>query len=182
MLYFGPSNARQAGLPEVVHELKWGLSLIDFNPKLSTANQARSVEVRSWDRQANRAIRKKVTVDDASIHVNRDLLHLVDPGEACGGNACRPREEVTVSEPQFTAEQAQRRAVALMEAKLNQLVEATGTTVGLPELRAGRRIRIVGIGARLSGTYFVIKTSHTINDSGYVTNFTARREHGEAAA
>jgi len=182
VLYFGPSNARQAGLPEVVHELKWGLSLIDFNPKLSTANQARSVEVRGWDRQANKAIRKKVTVDDASIHVNRDLLHLVDPGDPCKGTGCRPREEVTVSEPQFTAEQAQRRAVALMEEKLKQLVEATGTTVGLPELRAGRRIRVVGLGARLSGTYFVIKTSHTINDSGYVTRFTARREQGEATA
>jgi phage protein D len=182
VLYFGPSNARQAGVPDMTYELKWGVSLIDFSPKLSTANQARSVEVRGWDRQRNRAIRKKVTARDSDLHVNRDLLHLVDPGDGPGTSGCRPREEVTVNEPQFTPDQAQRRAVALMDEKLKQLVEASGTTVGLPDLRAGQHVRIAGLGARFSGTYFVIKTSHTINDSGYVTKFTARREHGEDAA
>lgn len=182
VLYFGPSNARQAGVPDVTYELKWGLSLIDFSPKLSTASQAKSVEVRAWDRQANRPIRKKVTARSSDIHVNRDLLHLVEPEDSATAGPCRPREEVTVSEPQFTAEQAQRRAVALMEEKLKQLVEATGTTIGLPDLRAGQRVRITGLGARFSGTYFVTKTTHTINDSGYVTKFTARREQGEGAA
>lgn len=180
VLYFGPSNARQAGVPDVTYELKWGISLVDFTPKLSTANQVKSIEVRSWNRQTNRAIRKKVTASHPDINVNRDLLHFVDPGRPCGGGGCRPREAVSVNEPQFTPEQAERRAVAMLEDKLKQLVEATGTTVGLPNLRAGQRIRIVGLGARFSGTYFVIKTTHTINNSGYVTKFTARREQGEA--
>lgn len=176
VLYFGPSNARQPGVPDVTYELKWGISLIDFTPKLSTANQVKEVEVRGWDRQTKRAIRKKATARHPDINVNRDLLHFVDPGRPCGGAGCRPRTEVSVNEPQFTPEQAERRAVALMEEKLKQLVEATGTTVGLPNLRAGQRIRILGLGARFSGVYFVIKTTHTINDSGYVTKFTARRE------
>jgi phage protein D len=182
VLHFGKSNARVSGQRDEVYELKWGISLIDFSPKLSTANQAKSVEVRGWDRQGNRAIRKKVTVHDRDIRVNRDLLYLVDPGQSSGATGCRPREEVSVNEPQFSAEQAHSRAVTLMEDKLRQLVEATGTTVGLPELRAGKRVRIVGLGARFSGTYFVTKTTHTINDSGYVTKFTARREKGEGTA
>jgi Bacteriophage probable baseplate hub protein len=182
VLYFGPSNARQAGVPDITYELKWGTSLIDFSPKLSTASQAKSVEVRAWDRQANRAIRKKVTARSSDIHVNRDLLHLVDGGGSGVGKGCIAREEVTVSEPQFTAEQAQRRAVALMEEKLKHLVEATGTTIGLPDLRAGQRVKIVGLGARFSGTYFVTRTTHTVNDSGYLTKFTGRREQGEDAS
>jgi phage protein D len=56
------------------------------------------------------------------------------------------------------------------------MVEANGTTVGLPDLRSGQQIVIRGLGARFSGIYFVIKTTHTINDNGYVTKFTARRE------
>jgi phage protein D len=56
------------------------------------------------------------------------------------------------------------------------MVEATGTSVGLPELRAGQQLLIRGLGARFSGVYFVTKTTHTLNDSGYVTKFTARRE------
>lgn len=182
VLYFGPSNARNPGVPDITYELKWGVSLIDFAPKLSTANQVKSIEVRSWDRKTNKSIRKKIGADHPDIRVNRDLLHFVDPGKGCGGGGGRPREEVVVNEPQFTPDQAERRAVALMEERLKQMVEATGTTVGLPELRAGQRVRIVGLGARFSGTYFVIKTTHTISDSGYVTKFTARREQGEVAA
>jgi len=177
-LYFGPSNARQQGVPDVTYELTWGTSLIDFAPKLSTANQVKSIEVRSWDRKTNRAIKKKVTCRHADIKVNTDLLHFVDPQQGPAGGG-RPREEVVVNEPQFTPEQAERRAVALMDERLKQMVEATGTTVGLPNLRAGQKIRITGVGARFSGTYFVIKSTHTINDSGYLTKFTARREQGE---
>jgi phage protein D len=179
VLYFGPSNARQQGVPDVTYELKWGVSLIDFTPKLSTANQVKSVEVRSWDRQTNRSIRKKVDINHRDVRVNRDLFHLIDPGTS-GRAGCRPREEVVVNEPQYTPQQAERRAVAILSDRLKQLVEATGTTVGLPNLRAGQRIRIRGIGARFSGTYFVVKTTHTINDSGYVTKFTARREQSES--
>ena len=174
-LYFGPSDGRQAGIPDVTYELKWGISLVDFTPKLTTANQVKSVEVRSWNRETNRSIRKKVDLSHPGITTNRDLLHLLEqPG-------VQPREEMVVNEPQHTPEQAERRALAILSERLKQMVEANGTTVGLPDLRAGQRVRIVGVGARFSGTYFVTKTTHTINDSGYTTKFTARREQGEAA-
>lgn len=174
VLYFGPSDALHEGVPAVAYELKWGISLIDFTPKLSTANQVKSVEVKGWDRQkTNKAIKKKVDLKHKDIKINRDLLHLLDQ------DGCKPREEVIVDEPQYTAEQAERRALAVLSDKLKQMVEATGTTVGLPGLRAGQRVRIVGLGARFSGIYFVIKTTHTLNDSGYLTKFTARREQGE---
>ncbi len=173
VLRFGPSNARHPGVPDVTYELKWGISLIEFTPKLSTANQVKSVEVRSWDRQTNRAIREKVDLRSPGIDVNDDLLPLLEaPG-------CAAREEVVVNEPHYTRQQAKRRAQAILSERLKQLVEANGTTVGLPDLRSGQRVRIRGFGTRFSGTYFVIKTTHTLNDSGYVTKFTARRESPE---
>jgi len=175
-LYFGPSNERQQGVPDVSYELKWGISLIDFTPKLATAQQVKSVEVRSWNRQTNRSIRKKADLDNPNLRVNQDLIYLLQQ------EGCEPREEVVVNEPMHTPEQAERRALAILSERLKQLVEATGTTVGLPNLRAGQRIRIRGVGARFSGTYFVVKTTHTINDSGYITKFTARREQGEGTA
>ena len=76
----------------------------------------------------------------------------------------------------YTKEQARRRAQALLSDKLKQMVEGSGSTVGLPDLRAGQQVLIRGLGARFSGIYFVTKTTHTVNDSGYVTRFTARRE------
>jgi phage protein D len=169
-LYFGPSDDKHAALRDVTYELEWGLSLNDFNPTLSIANQVKSVEVRSRDRQSSKTISAKVTLDDPAIKVNRDLLPLLtQPG-------CRPREEVVVDEPQPTQERARRRALAILSDRLKELVTATGSCVGLPDLRAGQRVRIKGVGARFSGTYFVTETTHTIADQGYSTKFTARRE------
>lgn len=170
VLYFGPSDARHPGVPRTTYELEWGLSLIDFTPKLSTANQVKSVTVKSWNRQTNRAIAEKVEFNSPGIGVNQDLIELLHvPG-------CRPREAVVANEPMFTPAQARRRAQALMAERLRQLVEANGTCIGLPDLRAGQQMQIRGLGARFSGLYFVTKTTHTIDDNGYQVKFVARRE------
>jgi phage protein D len=55
------------------------------------------------------------------------------------------------------------------------MVEATGTTVGLPDLRAGRAVIIRGTGEHFDGRYTVISSTHIFNEIGYRTNFTARR-------
>ena len=89
---------------------------------------------------------------------------------------CDPREELVVDEPHFNQRQAERRARALLLDQQKQMVTVTGTTVGLPLLRAGTKVQISEVGARLSGTYFVTKTTHTFNDSGYITKFEGRRE------
>ena len=162
-------NARQPGVPDVTYELKWGISLIDFTPKLSTANQVKSVEVRSWDRADQ----------PRDPQEGRPSTHPDDRGQPrpaaprrCSGqrgcDGCSRAKRSSSTSRSSPPEQAERRAIALLSDRLKQLVEATGTTVGLPDLRAGQRVRIVGLGARFSGTYFVTKTTHTINDSGYV--------------
>ena len=49
------------------------------------------------------------------------------------------------------------------------MVNGSGSTVGLPDLRAGIVLQIDGLGDRFSGRYFVTATTHTIGDSGYTT-------------
>lgn len=167
-LYFGPSQGRVPGLRDVTFELAWGRSLAEFRPTLTTANQVRSVQVNGWDRRTKQPIRETVTIDDPAFDRNRDLRELL--------GRCDPREEVVVDEPVFTRAEARRRAQAVLENRHHDLVKATGTTVGLPDLRAGKLLRITGIGARFSGTYFVTDTTHTVGSGGYRTRFSARRE------
>ena len=174
VLRFGPSDARHPGVPEAVYELEWGKSLIDFTPKLSTANQLSAVEVRSRNRETNRPIRVRVTLDE--VDVNRDLRGIVRGSGPLASDSCAQREQVITNEPMHDDAQARRRATAVLSERVKQLVEATGTTVGLPDLRAGQNLRIAGLGARFSGRYFVTKTTHTLDASGYRTKFTARRE------
>jgi uncharacterized protein len=130
--------------------------------------------VRSRNRDTNERIRERVTLDDVSV--NQDLRAIVRASGPRASDRCANREQVITNEPQPDAAAARRRAVAVLTERLNQLVEATGTTIGLPDLRAGQKVRIVRLGARFSGLYFVTKTTHTFDSSGYRTKFTARRE------
>ena len=169
-LYFGPSGDKQAAQKDVTYELEWGISLNEFNPTLTVANQVKSVEIRSRDWQTNKIIKAQVTVGDPSIQVNSDLMPLLSQPNF------PVRGEVVVNEPQPNQERARRRALAILSDRLKEMVTARGSCIGLPNLRAGQHVRIKGVGARFSGVYFVTETTHTINDRGYTTKFTARRE------
>lgn len=168
-LYFGPSHGgKGVVLRDVIFELEWGRALIEFKPTLTTANQVKSVTVRGWDRATKKPIEEKVDLDDPELTRNRDLFRILQRSD--------PHEDVVVDEPVFTKEQAKARARSLLQDRQKVMVQASGTTVGLPDLRAGQLVNIVGIGARFSGTYFVTETTHSISDSGYTTQFSCRRE------
>lgn len=167
-LYFGPSDGTIPGQRDVTFKLKWGISLIDFKPTLTTANQVRSVTVTGWDRAKKKAISVKSSLDDKEINLNRDLHELL--------KVCDPREEIVIDKPVHTEKEAKTLAQAILKDRHKEMVKASGTCVGLPDLRAGRKVVIEGLGSRFSGTYFITESTHSINDSGYITKFNARRE------
>ena len=67
-------------------------------------------------------------------------------------------------------------ARGILADKVKDLVTGNGSTVGLPDLRAGRTVVIDGLGLRYSGKYLITETTHKIGGSGYTTDFTARME------
>jgi len=164
-LYFGPSNTRGP----LAYELAWGSGLVDLKVTLTTANQVKKVTVRSWDRKRQRAIEESVDWTDKELRkLNPSLAEIV--------MQCDPREERVVTRPVFTRDQAKAEARAILRGQAQELVKAEASTIGLPNLRAGSRLLLSNIGSRLSGEYFVTETTHTFNQSGYQTKFTARRE------
>jgi uncharacterized protein len=173
-LYFGPPDpTNRADSRAITYKLEWGKSLVEFRPTLTTANQIRSVTVKGWNRRTREEISETVTLEDPEIRSNRDLHQVL--------LQCDPREEVVVEEPVFTRQQARARALAILRDRQFQMVRASATTVGLPDLRAGVYVEIDGVGSRLSGNYFVTDTTHTYDDSGYTTRFNAVRDHQETA-
>jgi phage protein D len=168
-LYFGPS-ADGGPLP---YRLEWGGGLMDL--KLTTANQVKSVTVRGWDRTAQNAIVEKADLTDPKfLKLNPKLLEIV--------RQCDPREERVVTRPVTTRKEAKELALAILTGSAQELVKLTASVVGLPRLRAGSRVLVTGIGSRLSGEYFVTESTHTVNNNGYVTRFTARREDPDSGA
>jgi Bacteriophage probable baseplate hub protein len=167
-LYFGPSDGRRPGATDPIYKLRWGASLIDFKPTLTTANQVKSVTVKGWDRTKKKEISVKVSLDDREMAVNKDLHDLL--------NNCDPREEVVVEKPVHSAQEAKKVALGILKDRQKEMVKAAASCVGLPALTAGTKVEIEGLGARFSGTYYVTSTTHTVGDSGYTTRFEARRE------
>lgn len=179
-LYFGPSS-RQSSCnregadqgevpPPPMYRLDWGRSLIDFNPRLTTANQFKSVTVRGWNRQTQKPISETVDFTDKELReMNCDLHRLIVQ--------CDPREELVVDNPVFTVRDARQRARALLLDQHKQMVTASARTIGTPGLRAGAKVRIENLGARLSGIYTVKSSEHRLDDSGYITKLELYREH-----
>jgi phage protein D len=168
MLSFKPSDQ----IKNVTYELAWGASLIDFRPSLTTAHQVKKVTVHSWDHKAGKPITVSSVFDE--IGINQDLRKIA--------NLIEGREEVIVDQPVYSVSEAQDFARSALRNQLQEMVEASGSTVGLPDLRAGRRVVIKNLGPTFSGAYFVTETTHTIGDGGYRTNFSCRREGPEPGA
>jgi phage protein D len=168
-LYFGPSEEDE--IP--TYKLEWGRSLVSFRPTLSTANQVSEVVVRGWDRRSHETIEGRARWQDLYPASSPERSKMERLAQAFGN-----RREVVTNRPVHTIEEANSLATSLLSDVLKDLVEADGESVGLPNLRAGRTVEIANLGERFSGIYYVLRTTHTIGDSGYSTSFHARREQG----
>jgi len=126
----------------------------------------KSVTVNGWDREKKQPIRGTASIE--SLKLNGDLRE--------NFASCDEREERVEDEAIFDQKEADDRAKYLLINNSKDLVKASGTCIGLPDLRAGQRVVIGNLGSRFSGEYFVTDTTHTIGDGGYITKFNARRE------
>ncbi len=167
-LYFGPSNNKDA--PSFL--LEWGRSLVSFRPTLTTANQVSEVLVVGWDRRTNKRIEGKATWADILQNAGEaEKARQTKLAQAFGN-----RREVVTDVTVFNQNDATNKAKDILRDLAKGMVEANGETVGLPELRAGRKVQIENLGERFSGVYYVTESVHTIGGSGYKTTFKARRE------
>jgi Bacteriophage probable baseplate hub protein len=169
-LYFGPADKApkdvdaETGVAPV-YKLEWGRSLVSFQPRLATGKQVTEIEVRGWNRRTKKPIVKKATLSDLPSDVRK---RLDDLSKAVGN-----RSETVVDRPIYTPNDARAIAVNLLRNQATKLIDASGATVGLPDLRTGASIVVVNTGKRFDGRYAVTSTTHTISAAGYRTQFAA---------
>lgn len=166
-LFFG----RSLDVRRPTYELRYGRSLIDFKPDLTTANQVGEVEVRGWDQLNKKEFKAIATRSEIGIKGVG-----TEGGQEAIEQAFKQRREVVATKPVQSETEAKTLAIRTLEENAKDMVKASGSTVGLPDLRAGSVVMIDGVGKRFSGRYFVTATTHTIGDSGYTTQFECRRE------
>ncbi len=148
-------------------ELVYGKSLIQFQPNLDTSNQVSQVTVRSWDCINKQTIEQTITRNDISVS---------SPGGSEMEQAFADRSEIVADMPVNSAQEATTMAREFLQENAKSMIKGTGSTVGVPELRAGTLVEIGGLDELFNGRYFVTGTTHTIGGNGYTTQFECRRE------
>jgi phage protein D len=173
LLGYGPTSV----IDRPTYILEWGVSLISIQPTLRVADQVNKVTVRGWNDKTKKPIEKSATRQDLTgervVHP-RDL-DLQEPALA---------QEITVDRVVSSEKEAEHYAKQILRQRASELVIAKAKTIGLPDLRAGVKVQLRGLGDRFSGPqdqwfeYVVTDSTHTLSDGGYTTDFTARMEAG----
>ena len=168
VLYFRKPRTRPEAVPGT---FAYRDNLQSFEPSLSAEKPVSKVVVRGWDEIAKQTF--QVEVDDP-FAADRDVL-----GEQSGSDFMDEGfgDSVRILDDVVAANETHARAigVAYFRRKEFELINATGSCVGDPELKAKRLIRIAGVGQKFSGTYYLTRVTHRFDDGGYLCDFEAKR-------
>ncbi|WP_409341903.1 phage late control D family protein [Paenibacillus sp. MBLB4367] len=142
--------------------LQWGQSLRSLTVDVNIAEQITGVTVRGWDPKEQ----KTVIGESGSI-------------AKLGGNS-KTGQDIMKTLGKYTEfvqanidskAEAEGKANALMNKRSMQLITGSGESIGIPEIRAGRYIKLAGVGKKLSQPYYIVSATHLIDKDGYVTRF-----------
>lgn len=150
--------------------LEWGKSLIHFRPTLTTASQVAEVKVKGWNPQKKKTITGIAKRNDLKTKGlgAKNIKKLVE-------KAFEQRVEIIVDKPIRSKPEANQMAKNKLEQIAKDMIKGEGSTIGLPDLRAGSLIELRNLGF-FNGQYYVTGTTHSIGDSGYTTTFKVRME------
>lgn len=156
--------------------LTWGSNLQEFSPHVTTIGQVAGVSMKFTLREIPLDFLVTVGWD-----FDRETLIIsVLPGVAAAAakSVVGPAFSIInqpISSPGDIANSA---LVILHElrGKLNSRLTGSGSCVGDPRIRANEIIRLDGLGPDFSGNYRVKSATHSIDGSGYKTNFQVFKE------
>jgi uncharacterized protein len=157
--------------PSVV--LRWGESLVDFTPRISTVGQVAAVSTRIWISSIKTELVIVLGWDyDRAAFDLQVYPGLGDIGALTGAGGSRGTLQIDAIGPAT----APRKILGELLPRLNSRQTASGTTVGDPRIKAGRVADFQGLGDQFGGLYRFTSCTHTIDSSGYRTTFDARKE------
>ncbi|VTU28814.1 phage late control D family protein [Variovorax sp. RA8] len=149
--------------------LKWGASLMDFTPRLSTVGEIEGVAARVWVDSI-----KMDFVIALNWDYDRAMFKLsITPGGELG-ELLAPGKVTTIKPASYAT--APRKILSELLPKLNNRLTGSGSTAGDPRIKASRVVNLEGLGAQFGGLYRITSATHTIDGGGYKTSFQARKE------
>jgi len=159
--------------PEVT--LRYGQSLIDFTPRISTVGQVARVAVSYWVADLNMEFTVAVGWDWDRSALTLDIVPGYGASELSVGKDANKDPVMVLNEP-LNNDTAPRVLVSKLLAKLNNRLTGSGRCVGDPRIQAGAVMRLERVGRQFGGLHRVTSATHTIDNGGYQTSFELRKE------
>lgn len=155
-------------LKDPITTLTLGESLNSFTPEVNIANKPSQVTVRGWDPRLKKEI--------IGIAKQGQELSLQLKGKSASKiiQELYGTVERSIREPVYSRDEAEQKARSALDCSSDQFIKGNGESVGIPEIRSGKFINIDGLGDRFSMKYYIEKTTHKIDGSGYTTSFSVK--------
>ncbi|MGE5730924.1 MAG: VgrG-related protein [Gemmatimonas sp.] len=154
--------------PEPI-ELKWGETLKEFRPRMTTVAQVTDTTVRGWDPVNRQPIIGQVKNGKGGPEVGESRT-----GEKMAKDAFNMEAPTLVADrPIRTQAEADKLAQAMANRHASRFVEADGTCLGNSKIVAGSSIKLNNVGKRFNGNYLITSARHVQTAAeGYITQFT----------
>jgi hypothetical protein len=151
--------------------LRWGKSLMEFTPRLTTIGDIFAVTSRVWVDTLKMEFVIAVGWDFDRAAFNLQIYpSLVGDIPGLAGN------EPTVSTKATGFPTSLQQILSELLPRLNNRLTGSGSSVGDPRIKAGNVINFEGLGAQFSGLYRITSATHSLDGGGYRTSFQVRKE------
>jgi len=159
-VYFRKLNEEKTS----VITLEIGINLLNFDYAVDLASQIGSVVVKGYNKKQENLEGKSAKIDklgsgkkDGVSEVNK--LNKTDT-------------VIEIYEPVVTKKEAEDIAKAQLNSIAMSYVTGSGSTFGLPEIRAGRYLEIKGMWKTEKRLFYITDARHELDEGGYKTHFT----------
>jgi hypothetical protein len=152
--------------------LKWGESLFDFSPRLTTVGDIFGVTARIWIASLQTEFVIIVSWDydraafDLSIYPGLGDVEVLLKEKA--------KKALTVKPSGFPG--ALQDILGELLPRLNNRQTASGSCIGDPRIMAGKVVNFDGLNDQFGGKYRITSATHSFDSGGYKTSFKARKE------
>lgn len=149
-----------------VLSLMYGKNLMGFSTSVDISKQVSQIVVRGVNTETMKPVEAKsrnVDIIGTNSKTGNDIMNSL---------ASYMVEYVYANVE--TQQEAQEMADAMMNEMAMDLVSGSGESIGIPELRAGRYIKLEGLGQKFNQPMYLSQVTHRIDKSGYITSFEAR--------
>jgi len=144
-------------------QLVFGDDLIEFRPRVTSAEQVSTVKVRGWDPVGKQVVIGSANAATVAAAVKDDPSSLAS---TFGGPTFTAVDRPLPQQPMVDGV-----ASAIAEIISGSFAEADGVARGNPKLKAGSTVSVGVVGDRFEGQYTLSGARHVFGQNGYRTHF-----------